>query len=160
MQVSIRLLTGLLLGNVWYRAGETATIDEQRAKRLVSRRKAEILGPAVADGQQHQPDRQSAVADGQQYQPDRPAAGDLLSNPDVVGAGPIKRSDQPKKSQQGTPLADVGIAGKTAQLLAEQGLTSVESVRTKIADGFDLTEIDGIGKATAKTILAALATGE
>lgn len=145
MQVAIQLLTALLLGNVWYRAGQTAVTDDVRAKRLVARKKATILGPA------------EDFADLAAAAP-MPDFGDVEHDPAVVGSGPLPVKNT--KRQSGTPLETAGIAGKAADLLRGAGLGDVETLRSAIESGRDLTEINGIGPSTVKTIRAAIAVKE
>lgn len=138
--VVVRLLVACLVGVRYCLAGDEIPLDHTRAKQLEARQHCEIIdgpfgGPA----------------------PQLPAA-DALPPPEPERQQPSAGGKGQQGTPSATPLDEVGIVGKTADLLnaADPPLDTVEKIRAYLSDGHKLEDLDGIGGVTAKSIQAAV----
>ncbi len=139
------VLVAFMAGARWVKPGDEIPLDLQRAKSLEKKRKVEILGQPI-DGPP------PAV---------KPVNATLRPKPptETRPAPPA-----PPAANVPTPLEEIGIAGKAADLLRAGGLATVESLRAALDDQADplavLVAVQGIGEKTAASILAALDVAE
>lgn len=120
-----------LVGRRFYQAGEEADVPVDRIPRLMK-------AAALSDGGPAAPQRGPVTAD------------EEVSDAQVVDA-PAGDDSAGDVAGDTTPLADL-FDGKTLVLLSEAGLKTVADVEALE----DLTDIKGIGEATAATIQAAI----
>lgn len=70
---------------------------------------------------------------------------EVLVEPEVVTTDEI-----------GSPFGTLALDDKVVDLLVDGGINNESELRQAVADGRDLTELDGIGKVTAQKILDAI----
>jgi hypothetical protein len=80
-----------------------------------------------------------------------------LDTPDIRGQG---YSNEVLGVENTDPFGSLDIENHVIGLLVDNGLTNESELREAVAEGYDLTQIKGIGKVTANDILDALRTKE
>jgi len=151
------VLVPFLFGRKWRNKGDEIAVPLERAKKLKAAKTIDFDKRQAITDEPFPVEDDRKISHAEKLKRQRGQVEQQTTpDPDDDGTGgtitTVEDDDQ--------TFDDLGIVGKSAELLIAAGIETPAALRARLADGLDLVTLDGIGKATAATILAAVQPAE
>lgn len=148
--------TPFLCGRKWLNKGDEIALPVERAKKLKALAMVDYDKRDVVTDEPMPVETIRKISHAEKLARQRGQVDDTENTDDDGTGGTITATTD----DDGQTFDGLGIVGKSAELLVAAGITTPAELRARIAGGLDLVSLDGIGKATAASILAALDPAE